>query len=374
MTDDILPRSQEEQEDTFLKNLHRLFFRPKVYFEGIRSPKKKGWLFLFALSFAVATAIDGQSVSVREPTAVLKTWLVHWGSILVAGLIGMVVAYFIGEAWYRFRLGCCGARQEDRTLVRLVYLSSAQVVAIPMIVMELVATFRFPDPAAAAAGRSIWTPLIAVFFIVLSYRTSTVGVRTVFKVSKSRSALWFFILPVLFLFLLIAVGFLAGLGMSSSLGLEAGGVFSGPKAETSNPLEFSRFDLAFSYPGNWTVTESGQPPGVGAKVEIQGEGGVYFLIQETAATDGAELVADTWVNSIVTEPTRVQAFDSWGSFKGAGRRFGVRSGAAPSEIRLFVAPLAEGRVLMIYETFPAAGRNKVERGFKLIRKTFRMTQ
>jgi len=72
-------------------------------------------------------------------------------------------------------------------------------------------------------------------------------------------------------------------------------------------------------------------------------------------------------------PAEPESFDAWGTLKGAGRRFEDQSGDSPTEFRLFVAPVAEGQVLMICETFSKAGKGGTERGFKLIRKTFRMT-
>jgi hypothetical protein len=359
-----------EGEDSFLRNLHRLFFRPKAYFEGITSPKKKGWLFVFALTYGVAWAISRGSANAVNGVPDATTWAEHWGRIIVGGLMGMLITYFLGGAWYRFRLGVCGAAQEDKDLVRRVYLSAAQVVALPMIVMEIISTIRFPSPAASAAvpaREAIGLLVLTILIQVWSYAVSYVGVRTVFKVRKLCAATWFLILPILFTAVLIGGLFLLAAGENAP---------SVPKANVSDTREFSGFGITFSYPGNWRVIESGQPPGTMAKVEVEGKGGAYFLLQRVETADSAESFSIKWAESIkqtLSSPTEPKSFDDWGTLKGVGSRFEDQLGDAPGEYRLFVTPVAAGQVLMICETFPKAVRGRVERGFKLIRKTFRMT-
>jgi hypothetical protein len=359
-----------EGEDSFLRNLPRLFFRPKAYFEGITSPKKEGWLFVFALTYGVAWAISRGDANAVNGVPDATIWAEHWFRLIIGGVFGMLITYFLGGAWYRFRLGVCGAAQDDKGLVRLVYLSSAQIVALPMIVMEIISTIRFASPAAAAdvpPRESIGLLALAILIQVWSYAVSYVGVRTVFKVRKLCAATWFLILPILFIAVFIGgLYFLAASENAPSV----------PKANVSNPREFSGSGMTFSYPGNWRAIESGQSPGIMAKVEIEGKGGAYFLLQRVETADSAESFAIKWVESMkqtLSLPAEPESFDAWGTLKGAGRRFEDQSGDSPTEFRLFVAPVAEGQVLMICETSSKAGKGGTERGFKLIRKTFRMT-
>jgi hypothetical protein len=359
-----------EGEDSFLRNIHRLFFRPKAYFEGITSPKKKGWLFVFALTYGVAWAISRGDANAVNGVPAATTWAEHWLRLIVGGGLGMLITYFLGGAWYRFRLGVCGAAQEDKGLVRRVYLSSAQIVALPMIIIEIISTIRFASPDVAAdlpARESIGLLVLAILIQVWSYAASYVGVRTVFKVRKLCAATWFLILPILFIAVFIgALYFLAASENAPSV----------PKANVSDTREFSSFGMTFSYPGNWRVIESGSSPGIMAKVEIEGKGGAYFLLQRIETADSAESFSIKWVESMkqtLSLPTEPQSFDAWGTLKGVGSRFEDQLGDAPGEFRLFVAPVAAGQVLMICETFPKAVKGRIERGFKLIRKTFRMT-
>lgn len=369
MTEPGLPYPIEEQEDTFLRNIHRLFFRPRAYFEGIKAPKKKGWLFIFALTYGLAWAISRGDANSASGVPGATSWAEHWLLIIAGGVIGMLFSYYLGGAWYRFRLGVCGAAQEDKGLVRRVYLSAAQVLALPMIALEIVSTLRFPSPAAAEASPAGETMLIlglAILFQLWSWVVSYVGVRTVFKVGKLCAAAWFLVLPILFLALLIGAIFLLGAAENAP---------DVPKADVSAPREFSGSDLVFSYARNWRVTDSSPSTGGKAKVEIQGEGGAYFLAQSIETADSAESFSVKWVESMketLTLPTEPKPFDTWGTLKGVGQRFEDQGGDSPSEFRLFVAPVAEGQLLMICETFPTALKGRIEPGFKLIRKTFRM--
>ncbi len=316
-----------EGEDSFLRNMHRLFFRPKAYFEGITSPKKKGWLFVFALTYGVAWAISRGSANAVNGVPDATTWAEHWTLVGVGGLTGMLITYFLGGAWYRFRLGVCGAAQEDKDLVRRVYLSAAQVVALPMIVIEIISTIRFPSPAAAAAvpaREAIGLLVLTILIQVWSYAVSYVGVRTVFKVRKLCAATWFLILPILFIAVFIGGLFLLAASENAP---------SVPKANVSDTREFSGSGMTFSYPGNWRVIESGQPPGTMAKVEIEGKGGAYFLLQRVETADSAESFSVKWAESIkqtLSSPTEPSPSTPGGPSRASGAGSRTSWGTPPA--------------------------------------------
>lgn len=372
MTEAPLTPSVDEPEDTFLRNIHRLFFRPKAYFERITAPKKRIWLWLFALTYSLAHAIDRAARSDPNGSLAATTWAEHWGIVAGAGLFGMLIVYAIGGWWYGFRLGVCGVHPDDNKLIKLVYLSSAQIYAVPLIIMDIFSTFRFPDPAAAALGEPGWLTGLSLLFLVWSYIASYVGVRTVFQASKRCAMTWFLILPILFLVVVIG-----GAAYLVSLGSGPGdsSVSDIPKAQVSAPLEYAGSDIAFSYPGNWTLTDSGESPEAKVEIEIDGEGSTYFLLMRIEATDSPEVLVDRWVESMkesVSVAAEPEPFEAWAAFKGAGRRFEAQSENALDEVRLFIAPLDAGQVLMICEILPSAAKGKVEPGFKLIRESFRM--
>lgn len=356
-----------EGEDSFLRNIYRLFFRPWSFYAGIAAPKKRIWLNLFAFTCSTAYALDRSGFSSMQGTPPAISWTMYWMSIGVWAFIGSFLILWIGGMWYQFRLKLCGAVQPDIKLVRMVYFSAAQIYALPMIGVALAETFLYEDPAAAAAGEPVWLIMLPILFLTWSYIGSYAGVRTVFKVPKLRAAIYFLILPVLFLFVAVGSGYLIARAELSS---------SAPKADVSRPQEFSEQGIAFSYPGNWRITESGPSPGVKAKIEIQGQGGAYFLLQRIETADSAELFADKWANNMkesLSLTSDLKPFGAWGTFKGAGRRFEAWSMDVLCEYRLFVASTAGGEFLMICETFPKADKTWIAPGFKQIRKTFRMT-
>ena len=373
MTEPGLPVPIEEQEDTFLRNIHRLFFRPRAYFEGIKAPKKTSWLYIFSLTFALSNAIDRMAMNSLQGRPELKSWVEYWTFIAIGGLVGMFIVHIIGTAWYRFRLRMCRTPQENKDLVRMVYLSAAQIYAIPAIVAALAATARFKDPTAAAIGEASWVGWMTVLFAFWSHWSSYVGVRTVFKAPKLRAAMWFFVLPVSATVLVFGGAFLLA---------RAGTFFPTPPPDIRTPLEFSGPDMAFSYPGNWRIIDSEPDPDVEATVEIQSQGGSYVSLQLLEADIDTETIVDNWAGTVgesIADATPPEPFEAWGALSGAGRRFEGKTKDPVSlgiacEVRLFVSPIAEGHVLMIVEMLPKATKDQLEPGLELIRKTFRMTR
>jgi hypothetical protein len=254
----------------------------------------------------------------------------------------------------------------------MVLFASCQVVALPTILAALVSTVAFSDPIAADLREARWVGWVMIVFAVWCYGTIYVGTRTVFKAPKLRAAFWFLVLPTALLLLsIVGTLWLASIG-----GLPA------PKAEVSSPLEFSSSDMAFSYPGNWRITDTEPSSGVEATVAIEGQGGFYVSLQILEADADTEEIVDNWVEGTgeqITDRTQPEPFGEWGALSGAGRRFeGQVKGSAAlgvaCDVRMFVAPIAEGHVLMILEMLPKSTRDQIEPGLELIRKTFRTTR
>lgn len=364
----------EERKDSFLRNLHWLFFRPRRFFERITAPEKKAWLYIFALTFGISATINRMSMSALRGASVPETWPAYWAMAVFGGLIGMLFAYYVSAWFYNVVLGWCGVRQENRDLVRMVLFASCQVSALPTILATLVSTIAFSDPVTADLREAQWVGWAMILFAVWSFGTIYVGTRTVFKAPKLRAAFWFLVLPTA----LLVVSIVGTIWLASLGGLSA------PKAEVSSPLEFSSPDMAFSYPGNWRVTETGPEGDLKAKVDVESRGDAIVSFQrfetwaDTGDPDDVATVADNYIEnlgeaySLLADP---EAFTAWGTLQGAGRRFELRTKDVANrvyECLLFATPFAEGEVLLALEIFPKTEKDAVEPGFELIRSTFKI--
>jgi hypothetical protein len=364
----------EEPKVSFLKNLHWLYFWPRRFFERINAPEKKAWLYIFALTFGISATIDRISLSAWRGVSAPETWAGYWTIVILGGFIGMLFAYYVSAWFYNVVLGWCGVRQENRHLVRMVLFASCQVVALPTILAALVSTIAFSDPIAADLREAQWVGWVMIMFAVWSYGTIYVGTRTVFKAPKLRAAFWFLVLPTALLVLsIVGMHWLASIG-----GLPA------PKAAVSSPLEFSSSDMAFSYPGNWRITDKGPAENIKDQVQIQSIGTFVSLQRvetwaDTGDPDDIETLADNWAESLdesFSQVAELGSFAEWGKLQGAGRTFEARTKDVTSlacEIRIFVAPIADGEVLMVLELFPQSEKADIEPGLELIRSTFRST-
>ena len=154
----IDPGPALEGEDSFLRNLHRLYFRPRAYFAGMAAPKKRAWLYLFAFTYSLAYAIDRRDLNSLQGKALPASWAEHWGIVVGGALIGALIVYAFGGWWYRTRLRYCGVEQSDLALVRMVYLSAAQVYALPMIAAAVAESFLYKNPATASIHLQVCIP------------------------------------------------------------------------------------------------------------------------------------------------------------------------------------------------------------------------
>jgi hypothetical protein len=362
----IDPGPAFEGEDSFLRNIHRLFFRPRSYFAGIAAPKKRIWLYLFAFTYSVAYAIDRTGFSSMQGTAPAASWAEHWAIIGGAALIGSLFIFYVGGAWYRLRLGFCGVHLADNDEVMMVYLSAAQVYALPMIVIALAETLLYKNPTVADIKSPAWLGLSLLVFLFWSIYVSYAGVRTVFQPKKAAAAFWFLGGPAALYVIAFAGMFLLALSGSAAL--------PGPDADVTHPQEFSNGDMAFSYPGNWSVTEEEETDEAWAQVQVEPiQDAMIVLLFFEPVGNAAEHLED-WSEGIWEEfedCEEVGALDDWGDLKGAGRVITFNMGKRKYEARGFIAPLSEDRFLMVREILLRSQSDQIQPGFDLIRRTFR---
>lgn len=355
-----------EGEDSFIRNIHRLYFRPKAYFAGMTAPKKRAWLYLFAFTYSLAYAIDRRDLSSLQGTALPASWAEHWGIVFGAALVGTLIVYALGGWWYRTRLRYCGVGQSDRALVKMVYLSAAQVYALPMIAAAVAESFLYENPAAASIRSPGWLGLGLVAFAFWSLFSSYTGVRTVFNPPRrAATAFWFLGGPAA-LYVVVFAG-MFGLALS-------GVALPGPDADIARPREFSNADMAFSYPGNWTVTEEEETDEAWAQVRVEPVQDALVILSFFEPEAGAADHLENWSEGVWEEfedCEEVGSLPAWGPFTGEGLVLTGRKMGKEFEVRGFIAPLADDRFLMALEIAQRSSLEKVQSGFDLIRRTFR---
>lgn len=362
----IDPGPAFEGEDSFLRNIHRLFFRPRSYFAGIAAPKKRVWLNLFAFTYGMAYAIDRSGFSSMQGTTPAASWAEHWAIIGGAAFIGSFIILYVGGAWYRFRLRLCGVQVTDNAQAKMVYLSAAQVYALPMIAVALAETLLYRDPATANVKSPYWLGLAMLVFVFWSLYASYAGVRTVFKPKKAAAFFWFLGGPAA-LYVLLFAGMLW-------LALSGSSFLPGPDADIARPLEYSDGEMAFSYPGNWSVTEEKETAETWAQVRVEPLQDavivLWFFEPEGSAADHLEY----WSEGIWNEFEDCEeggALDDWGDLKGLGQVIFGNMGKRKYEARGFIAPLSEDRYFMVQEILLRSQADEVQPGFDLVRRTFR---
>lgn len=355
-----------EGEDSFIRNIHRLYFRPKAYYAGMTAPKKRAWLYLFAFTYSMAYAIDRRDFSSLQGTALPASWVEHWGIVFGAALVGTLIVYALGGAWYRARLRYCGVGQSDSALVKMVYLSAAQVYALPMIAAAVAESFLYEDPATASIRSPGWLGLGLVAFAFWSLFSSYTGVRTVFNPPRrAATAFWFLGGPAA-LYVVVFAG-MFGLALS-------GIALPGPDADIASPREFANEVMSFSLPGNWVVTETEETAEAAAQVQVRPkqDAAVIFMFFEPLGSAAGHL--EGWSAAMAEEfkdCEEVGSLPVWGPFTGEGRVLTGRKMGKEFEARGFIAPIADDRFLMALEIAQRSALEKVQPGFDLIRRTFR---
>ena len=135
-------------------------------------------------------AVDGDAALLKNAEAVNgHSWPLYWLGRIGHGAFFAAAAFWIGAAWYRFRLRLAGIKAEDIWLVRRIYLSAAMVYAIPIILKALVMSFIHDTPLSAAVADPDWQTRVYAFFPLWSTIVGYIGVRTVYR-PRGPGASW----------------------------------------------------------------------------------------------------------------------------------------------------------------------------------------
>lgn len=321
-----------------------------------------------ALVYSIALAASQVEFNIMTGKDVYgsQSWPIYWLVLVVSGAIGAAWVYYLGGFWYKLRLRLSGIRGPDVLLVRRIYLSAAQVVAVPVILKTLVYTFVHDTPQAAALADPTWQERFYLVIPVWSSIVGYIGVRTVFQAPKVRAAIWFLVLPGVF-YIAVVIG---------AFGVFSSGLLApvGPASDIDHPKGFFSRTMAFSYPGNWSLMkgDAEYDPESDIQVRPVQDARVRLLLFKSEV--GSEAAADAMA-AAMQEDLKVVAdiltFEEWGELKGVGRRFEARVKAQTVAVRIFVTPLAEDCHLCVTEIYDLSAQEKVQPGFELVRKTFR---
>jgi hypothetical protein len=349
-----------------------LLFKPRTFFAGMTAPRDRNELFFLAFAAGLATAIgNSEATLLADPKSVNgHNWGLYWLYLIGQGALYGIVIYWLGAAWYRFRLRLAGVKATDIWVVRRIYLSAAMVLAVPIILKALIFTCVHDTPLAAALADPTWQTRVYAFFPLWSTVVGYIGVRTVFKPRGPGTPILFLILPGLFYLLLAIVMFGRGSGGTA--------LAEGPVSDIAHPKTFASETMSFSYPANWSVMKGDKDYDPQRNVTVRPVQDARIIIfhltpsGEMTCRVFAERVLEAIQNTFgaLASPS---SFEVWGGFKGIGERFeGLFEGRA-YVVRIFVAPVTEKTWLYILETSLKADDDRVLPGFELIRKTFRMT-
>lgn len=181
-----------------LRAIGILYFRPDRFVREFVMEPAPWVVALFAWSYGMS----GGDFGARATT--LQSWVLEWVAWALLGMVFGFIYYKLGGWWYRKRLSWSGATNIDRDLAKRVYLSTAQIEALPSIGWKIAQTVLYATPRAAAQPGADTTLLNAFVLIVLglvfplwSCWASCLGVETAFTVRRGAARFWFFLLPLI---------------------------------------------------------------------------------------------------------------------------------------------------------------------------------
>lgn len=214
---DSLTDSFESHRSNWLGQAFTLIFQPSRFFVNESIYLARYALFMATFLYTAARVInridkqlgqaefggrDSQALAF-DSMGVLDSWGTYWGFILIVALISTPLTWLIGGWWYGLRVRWSGARNQDGTIIRGVYVYSALVESVPVVLVTIVNTLLHANYRTYYASDASWELLVLLFpfwALFLSYY----GVRAVFPVTLWKARLWFLLVPLV----LYCIGFI----------------------------------------------------------------------------------------------------------------------------------------------------------------------
>lgn len=216
---DVIPESRSHTLASVLWPVY-IFIRPRAFFESIAVSHNPMLTLACVWVFGMSNATNRLAKIIRGPVdsqPLDDSWTLTWAAILGLGLVAGGIAYVIGGWWYSVRLRWSGVEAPSRRVATRVYISAAQVMAVPNVAMAAIASTVYATPFDAAISPELGTwSLVMILLMLWSYVVSYVGVRTVFRARLWPSRFWFLILPSALIIGVFVAAFAVGLALRGS--------------------------------------------------------------------------------------------------------------------------------------------------------------
>ena len=128
-----------------------------------------------------------------------NSWIPYWIFVIIFGIVAGLISYYIGGWFFNLRLKWSKG-DSNLSLSRDIFLYSRTVFSIAIIFTTIIQTFIADKPYISNGDVTSWDIASIVIIITFMYHSTYIGytgVRTLTNANKTRSLIWFVILPML---------------------------------------------------------------------------------------------------------------------------------------------------------------------------------
>ena len=194
-----------------------IFLRPRRFYESLALVHTRSLTFACVMVFGVSHAMGRAESNAARIPALASSWSTYWGVVAVGGTLAAAVTLVIGGWWYRTRLRWSGVETPDKAVSNRVYVSAAQVFAMPNVIVTACAAPFFATPLDwFQSDASMTWALLLLPLILYSFVVSYIGVRTVFDARPWPARIWFLALPVALILGVFGLAVLAALAIQGA--------------------------------------------------------------------------------------------------------------------------------------------------------------
>lgn len=165
--------------DRFARRVLLLFRHPGRYAAFVAPRLGRPWLALMTLTYGLEFAMSalGKDAAREKPVFAPIAWPEWWAWAIGLSLFSGVLITALGDVFFRLRIALAGAAWPESGKVLRVYLSVAQIGALPALLVRLGETCFYATPREADSGpASLAVALVfAVWTQAAEYRATVVA-------------------------------------------------------------------------------------------------------------------------------------------------------------------------------------------------------